>query len=415
MNTVSFSEALRFWLKLGFISFGGPAGQIAIMHEELVTRKKWVDEQHFRDGLSFCTLLPGPEAQQLAIYLGWYMHGIKGGITAGLLFILPSIAILLGLSIAYVSYGNHPAAYNILIFLRPAVLAIILSAFLRMAKSSLQEHKHFMAAFGAFVLMTFFDLPFPVIIIVSLIVGWLLPEKTVVSEEKYILEPVSTGSKFPLIAGAGFLLWLLPMALVVMLNKDFEFWSHLSIFFTKAACVTFGGAYAVLPYVADKAVNTFHWLSTTQMVDGLALGETTPGPLIMVLAFVGFMAGYGVSNGSLLAGTAGLLMTTWYTFLPGFVFVLLGAPFVSRISGSGRIKGMMHLVNAAVAGVILNLAYHFGSSIVKDLTGKFDLTAILITVTVITLLRRQMVTVPGAVGLAAAGGLIWHFVQLNIK
>jgi chromate transporter len=200
---------------------------------------------------------------------------------------------------------------------------------------------------------------------------------------------------------------------VVVLNKDFDFWSHFSMFFTKAACVTFGGAYAVLPYVADKAVNEFGWLSTTQMVDGLALGETTPGPLIMVLAFVGFMAGYNVSGGSTWVGTAALFATVWYTFLPGFVFVLLGAPYVARIGASGRLRGMMHLVNAAVTGIILNLAYHFGGSIIKDPAGQINWAAILITAAVMILLKRKTVTIPTAVGLAALAGIIWHFVQLK--
>lgn len=411
MSTPAFKEAFFFWLKLGFISFGGPAGQISIMHEELVTRKKWVDEEHFTSALSFCMLLPGPEAQQLATYLGWLMHGTRGGLVAGIFFILPSILILTGLSVVYVLYGNHPVATDVLYFLRPAVLGIIIYSFLRISGKSVQTQPHVIAAFIAFMGMTFFDIPFPWLIVAALIAGWIFPGKST-SDIPSTASPAPAGSRShsPKVLLTGFLLWLLPMGVVVAMHQDFEFWSNLSLFFTKAACITFGGAYAVLPYVAERSVHDFGWVTQQEMIDGLALGETTPGPLIMVLAFVGFMAGYRESYGSLIMGTAGLLMTVWYTFLPGFIFVFLGAPFVHRFSASAKIKGVLKMVSATVAGVILNLAWTFGKSIVRDAEGAPDLIAILVCIAVLVFLQRKLFSVPAIVGISAAAGIIWGYV-----
>jgi chromate transporter len=408
VNAPTFKEAFLFWLKLGFISFGGPAGQIAIMHEELVVRKKWIDEDHFNSALSFCMLLPGPEAQQLATYSGWLLHGTRGGLAAGILFILPSVFILLGLSIVYVTFGEYPVASDILYFLRPAVLGIIVFSFLRLSKKSVQTQPQVIAAFIAFFGMTFFDISFPWLIVAALISGWFIPYHSVSAVDVTVPshDPPRKHNSAKVLA-AGFLLLVLPIVFVVLSDQDFRFWSTLALFFTKAACITFGGAYAVLPYVADVTVNDFGWLNQQQMIDGLALGETTPGPLIMVLAFVGFMAGFHQSAGSVLVGTAGLLITVWYTFLPGFIFVFLGAPFVQRFSASARVKGVLKMVGATVAGVILNLAWTFGKSVLFTSSTNADLMAIVICAAVIYILYKNLLSVPVLVGAVAVAGLVF--------
>jgi chromate transporter len=408
VETPTFKEAFLFWLKLGFISFGGPAGQIAIMHEELVVRKKWIDEEHFHSALSFCMLLPGPEAQQLATYSGWLLHGTRGGLAAGILFILPSIFILLGLSIVYVTFGEYPVAADILYFLRPAVLGIIIFSFLRLSAKSVQTQPQVIAAFIAFVGMTFFNISFPWLILAALLAGWFIPAKTNPDTATGFTAPEKMRKhNSAKVLAAGFLLLILPMAVVVLSDQDFRFWSTLALFFTKAACITFGGAYAVLPYVADVSVNDFGWLTQQQMIDGLALGETTPGPLIMVLAFVGFMAGFQQSMGSIIMGTAGLLITVWYTFLPGFIFVFLGAPFVQRFSASARVKGVLKMVGATVAGVILNLAWTFGKSVLISASLNVDLMAVVICGVVVYIMHKKLLSVPVLVAAVAAAGLVF--------
>jgi chromate transporter len=308
----SFREATLFWLKLGFISFGGPAGQIAIMHEFLVEKKRWISDVKFLHALNYCMLLPGPEAQQLATYVGWLLHGVKGGLVAGILFVLPSVFILLGLSSVYVVYGNIPWVYALFYGLKPAVVAIVILALIKIGKKSLLTPFHYAIAALSFVGIFFLNIPFPYIILATILIGWLgqktLPgifaakgdkDKKVSNEDNYYLTSHSiipgTGFSLPRLLkqlAIGMVLWGIPLLLFYLLTQDFAFWRTLSLFFTKAAFVTFGGAYAVLPYVAQVSVEQLQWLSKYEMIDGLALGETTPGPLIMVLAFVGFMAGY---------------------------------------------------------------------------------------------------------------------------
>ena len=381
----SFAEALRFWLKLGFISFGGPVGQVAIMHEYLVEKKKWISEKRFIHALNYCMLLPGPEAQQLATYMGWLLHGTRGGIAAGVLFFLPSALILWILSFLYVTYGQNPVSAAIFDFLKPAVVAIVITAVYKIGKKSLHTLWHYMLAMAAFVAIYFYDISFPLILLVAVLAGVLLLhifkekfitddiEKAIaVQEEGYLIRGDSiipgagfTIRRFVFQVLAGIILWCLPFALMyILFQEDFTFWQKLIIFFTKAAVVTVGGAYAVLPYVAQVSVETFGWLTRLEMIDGLALGETTPGPLIMVLAFVGFMAAYNTFGGSIMAATLGLVITTFYTFLPSFLFIFAGAPLIERTHSNTYMRSLLGFISAAVTGVVLNLAVYFGIAVI---------------------------------------------------
>jgi chromate transporter len=385
MEKPSFKEAFWFWLKLGFISFGGPAGQIAIMHEYLVERKKWISESRFLHALNYTMILSGPEAQQLATYTGWLLHGTRGGLIAGVFFVLPSMFILCGLAALYTTYGNIPWVYAMFDGLKPAVMAIVILALIKIGKKSLQTAFHFLLAAAAFVCIFFFNIPFPYIIIGALLMAFvarkILPqlfkqstaaqELLAKNEEQYYI------NHHHYAAYAGFrgrrlarqlvtaaMLWGMPFGIFYLLTNDFAFWNQLSLFFTQAAFVTFGGAYAVLPYVAQVSVEKLHWLTELQMIDGLALGETTPGPLVMVLAFVGFMAGYNHFGGSVFMGSLGLVVTTFYTFLPCFLFIFAGAPIIEKTRENDRIKQALTLVTAAVVGVILNLTIYLGKAMV---------------------------------------------------
>jgi chromate transporter len=380
----TFSEALRFWFKLGFISFGGPAGQIAIMHQFLVDEKKWISDSRFLHGLNYCMILPGPEAQQLATYIGWLLHGTRGGLAAGILFILPSIFILLGLSIVYVTYGKIEWVASLFYGLTPAVIAIVIVALLKIATKSLLSSFHYLVAAGSFIAIFFFDIPFPVIIVAAIAIGWVaqrtLPQlfktnaraaKGDENERGYYLNKFSAPVTHGLSSGSvitkifiALVLAAVPLFLFWSTRADAEFWFSLSAFFTQAAFVTFGGAYAVLPYVAQMSVEKFQWLTEYQMIDGLALGETTPGPLIMVLVFVGFMAAYNHGHASITDGTFGLLTTTFYTFLPSFLFIFIGAPFVEKTKENEKLKMILSIVTAGVVGVILNLTIYLGKAVI---------------------------------------------------
>lgn len=392
----TFREAFEFWLKLGFISFGGPAGQIAIMHEYLVEKKKWISESKFLHALSFCMILPGPEAQQLATYIGWLMHGKKGGLTAGILFVLPSMFILLGLSVIYLRYGNIPWVLAIFNGLKPAVIAIVVLALIKIARKSIKNIFHLLIAFSAFIGIFFFNISFPVIIISALLVAAIVRyffthlfikrtkevDANSKDEENYFINAHTKSTYMELhpkeIIRDLFLavvFWIFPLLLFRMLINDFQFWKTLVLFFTKAAFFTFGGAYAVLPYVAQVSVEKLKWLTDLQMIDGLALGETTPGPLIMVLAFVGFMAGSGHYQNSITMGALGLVTTTFYTFLPSFVFIFIGAPFIEKTQENKSIRQILEIVTAAVVGVVLNLTLYLSKAVLfasKQMTMEVD-------------------------------------------
>jgi chromate transporter len=385
------------------------------MHEFLVVKKKWISESRFLHALNYCMLLPGPEAQQLATYMGWLLHGTRGAIAAGSLFILPSVLIMLALSIVYVTWGNIPWVYSMFNGLKPAVIAIVIIALIKIGGRSLKSPLHYMIAIAAFAGLFLFNVPFPMIIVGAIIAAtlftFLFPTKNTNLSEEELSDPsgeseyvINSGTKIEhigfstarllrqVITFAG--LWLLPLALFSILSIDFSFWMNLTFFFTKAALVTFGGAYAVLPYVAQVSVEQFKWLTELQMIDGLALGETTPGPLIMVLSFVGFMGAYSHFESSLLMGSIGLITTTFYTFLPSFLFILAGAPIIEQTHESPKIKSVLGFVTAAVVGVILNLTIYLGKAVVFPdgvTLGEINIPAVVwIIVSVIALQRFKL-------------------------
>ena len=372
-----FAKALRFWIKLGFISFGGPAGQIAIMHRELVEKNRWISDGHFLHALNFCMLLPGPEAQQLATYLGWRLHGARGGIAAGLWFVLPSVFLLFGLSWLYMAGGHLPWLAAIFYGLLAAVVAVIAEAILRIGKKALRSPALWMVAALSFVAIHFFGISFVFNILAAAAAGWVgnrlypraFPRAGAVPSSKLFpiaevslpAAPRATRARSLRVILVSTVLWGLPLlALGLWLGWESTPVQQ-GLFFTKAAFVTFGGAYAVLPYVAQQAVENHQWLTHPQMMSGLALAETTPGPLIMVLQFVGFVGGWQHPGGlsPLGAATLGALITTWVTFIPCFLFVFLGAPHVERMGGHRRLSAAMTAITAAVVGVILNLGVHF--------------------------------------------------------
>lgn len=430
----SFAEALSFWTKLGFISFGGPAGQIAIMHEFLVEKKKWISDRKFLHALNYCMLLPGPEAQQLCVYTGWLLHGVAGGIAAGLLFILPSLFILAGLSVLYVLSGNNPWIMALFDGLKPAVIAIVIHALIKISNKALQSPFHYGLAIAAFIGIFFFNIPFPLIILAAIILAFLLQRFfPAVLQTKVVSKKADTADEnsyyintSTITAGSGYnpkrfwslvlvmgIIWACPLILFYLLSSDFIFWQKLSLFFTQAAFVTFGGAYAVLPYVAQVSVEQYGWLTRLQMMDGLALGETTPGPLIMVLAFVGFMAGYHHFNMSIGTALLSLVITTFYTFLPSFLFILAGAPVIERTQDNQKVKQILSLVSAAVVGVVLNLTIYLAMSVLFK-TGHADISQIhygWLAWTIISLiaLHKFKVNMIAWIGISALFGLVWYF------
>jgi len=367
----TFAEALRVWFRIGCLSFGGPAGQIALMHREVVDGRRWVSDARFLHALNFCTLLPGPEAQQLATYLGWLLHGVRGGLAAGLLFVLPGALVMLALSVLYVAFGAVPLVAALFFGLQCAVLVLVVEALLRVARRALRGGVAWAAAGAAFAALFLFRLPFPLVVAAAALAGALLPGRFVPPSHgaakdgpPALLDALLAREpgRIARLAGAArraglatLALWLLPVALLLPAGGVF---ADVGWFFSKMAVVTFGGAYAVLAYVAQEAVEHYRWLSAEQMLTGLGLAETTPGPLILVLQFVGFLAGHAA--GGFWGGAAGSLLTLWVTFAPCFAFIFLGAPFVERLHDQLRLKGALAGVTAAVVGVIANLALWFG-------------------------------------------------------
>jgi chromate transporter len=419
----TFREALAFWLRLGFISFGGPAGQVAIMHEFLVDKKRWVSESKFLHALNYCMLLPGPEAQQLATYIGWLLHGTRGGLAAGILFVLPSAVILWVLSVLYVTYGQLLAVQAVFGFLKPAVVAIVAGAIVKIGKKSLQTPLHYAVAIAAFAAIYFLKTPFPVIVLGAILVGvgvhFLGKSKTQESTQASVgvaqshpntTRAFSVGRLLRQIAVAA-LLWAIPFAVFFVASPNVDFWKKLSLFFTQAAFVTFGGAYAVLPYVAQVSVEKFNWLSHLQMLDGLALGETTPGPLIIVLAFVGFMAGYNNFGGSLGAATIGLATTVFYTFLPSFLFIFAGAPLIERTQANPAVKSVLQYATAAVTGVMFSLCLYLGQAVVAPHLPDIEWVALGWALISLVALQVFKVNLMAWIGVSVAVGLGWYFVR----
>jgi len=386
LPAVSLATATRFWLKLGFISFGGPAGQISIMHEELVLRRRWISERRFLHALSFCMLLPGPEAQQLATYLGWLLHRTWGGIVAGALFVLPSLAVLIGLSWAYMVFGDTPVVSGMLWGVKPVIIAVVAHAAWRIGGRALHGRWPWAIAAAALLAIAVFNVPFPLIILAAAMLGWLggrlapaefggarhsavsgTVQADAAGSEAIIGDttpPPTHATPSPVglarVAGAGLLLWLLvTVALTAALGWGATL-TRMGMFFTKAALVTFGGAYSVLPYVYQGAVAQYGWLTVPQMIDGLALGESTPGPLIMIVAFVGFVGSWNLQalgpDHLFLAGALGATVVTFYSFLPSFLFVLAGGPFLEQTRHDLRLTAPLAGISAAVVGVVLQLA-----------------------------------------------------------
>ncbi|QSA97243.1 chromate efflux transporter [Methylococcus sp. EFPC2] len=429
--SVSFREALAFWLKLGFISFGGPAGQIAIMHTELVERRRWISERRFLHALNYCMVLPGPEAQQLATYLGWLMHRTWGGIVAGSLFVLPSLLILIALSWVYVALGELPVVAGLFYGIKPAVTAIVLQAAYRIGMRVLKNAWLWSIAAAAFLAIFALNLPFPLIVAAAALLGYLggkwAPDgfrpggRHGASAKSYGPALIPDDAPPPpharfrwarllRVSAAGLIAWAVPLGgLTASLG-----WNHtltqMGWFFTKAALLTFGGAYAVLPYVYQGAVGHYGWLTPAQMIDGLALGETTPGPLIMVVVYVGFVGSYVQAlfgaDMPFLAGAAGALLVTWFTFLPSFLFIVAGGPLVESTHGDLKFTAPLTAITASVVGVILNLALFFGYHVLwpQGYAGNFEWGSAAIALTaLIALFRYKLGVIPVIAGCALLG------------
>jgi chromate transporter len=355
----TFSDLLTLFARIGCQSFGGPAGQIALMQRELVDQRGWISPERFAHALNFCMLLPGPEAQQLATYCGWLLHGVRGGLTAGLLFILPGAVVMLGLSLLYVTYGQTGAVQGLLFGIKAVVLAIVLEALLRVAKRALKRHSDWAIAIAAFAALFIFQIPYPMVVLAAGLTGYLRQQKLVAARADV---DIRTRHQPFRIAAIGLLTWALPIAILLLIFGGKNTFIDVSLFFSKMAVVTFGGAYAVLSYVAQEAVSKYHWLTPAEMIDGLGLAETTPGPLILVLQHVGFLAGWRNSAGlsPLAGGLLGAGVATWVTFTPSFLWILLGAPYVERLRANAKLSGALSGITAAVVGVIFNMAIWFG-------------------------------------------------------
>lgn len=437
--TVTLQQSFLYWLKLGFVSFGGPAGQISIMHQELVEKRRWISERRFLHALNYCMVLPGPEAQQLATYIGWLMHGSWGGIMAGGLFVLPSLFILIFLSWIYMAFGNLLVVAGILYGIKPAITAIVVFAAYRIGSRALKNSLLWAISASAFIAVFAFDVPFPYIVLSAGLIGYvgghISPEKFEVGGNNHQSKDVNFGpalisdtspapthtrfqwSRLILFATVGLGLWLGGIVLCLAQYGWEGTITQMAWFFTKAALLTFGGAYAVLPYVYQGAVEQYHWLTPTQMIDGLALGETTPGPLIMVVAFVGFVGGWSKaalgSSALFASGTLGATVATFFTFLPSFLFIVIGGPLVERTHGDLKFTSPLTGITAAVVGVILNLSVFFAWHVLwpDGFNGAFEWTSAVITVAgLVALFRYKMQVIP-LIGACGVVGLIYTLIK----
>jgi chromate transporter len=442
-SSVSLAEAFRYWLTLGCISFGGPTGQIALMHADLVERKRWISERRFLHALNYCMVLPGPEAMQLAVYIGWLMHRTVGGIMAGTLFVLPSLLMFIGFSWLYIAFGDLPVIAGILFGIKPAVVAIVLSAAWRIGSRTLKNRWLVTIAVAAFLSITLLQLPFPLIIGVAACIGYLggrikpeffhpggsHPASTISYGPALIDYDTPTPShaaynhrKLILILLIGIAIAATGLASLHLLFGEKNLLSQMAWFFTKAALLTFGGAYAVLPYVYQGAVTTFQWLTPEQMMDGLALGETTPGPLIMIVAFVGFIGGWTKEIFSAMSqfgpialfasGTAGAVVATFFTFLPSFIFILAGAPLVEATRDNIPLTAPLTAISAAVVGVITSLAVFFAEHVIHFLQPlkQWDWVSLVIALSAALALMRFKVSAAQLIAGCAVAGLVVSYV-----
>lgn len=432
----TFRQAIFYWLRLGFISFGGPAGQIAIMHQDLVERRRWISEGRFLHALNYCMVLPGPEAQQLATYIGWLLHRSFGGIVAGGLFVLPSLLILIALSWIYAAFGEVPLIAGVFYGIKPAVTAIVLQAAYRIGSRALKNSLLWSIAAAAFIGIACFQIPFPAIVaaaaLMGAIGGKLAPAKFRIGASHgsatksfgpAIIDddtprPLHTHfrlSRLAAIVVFGALLWGAPVALLMFNFGWTGVLTQMSWFFTKAALLTFGGAYAVLPYVYQGAVMQYGWLTPAAMIDGLALGETTPGPLIMVVAFIGFVGGYGNPifgpDSTAVSGIAAAVLVTWFTFLPSFLFILAGGPLVESTRGELKFTAPLTAITAAVVGVILSLAMFFAEQTMwpRGLHEAPDWFALVLGAAALVSLIRYKATMFHVLGACATAGVLWQF------
>ncbi len=433
-DSVSFRQAFVYWLKLGFISFGGPAGQISMMHQELVEKRRWISENRFLHALNYTMVLPGPEAQQLATYIGWLIHGVWGGIVAGVLFVLPSLFILIALTWIYLEYGDVPVVEGILYGIKPAVTAVVVFAAYRIGTRALKNNALRTIAALAFIAIFVFGVPFPYIVLCAGIIAYVgsrfSPDTFKVgghhtgSNKTYgpaLIDddtPVAPHARFSwarliMFVSIGLIIWTTAIAILATTYGWDGTLSQMGWFFTKAALVTFGGAYAVLPYVYQGGVEQFAWLTATQMIDGLALGETTPGPLIMVVAFVGFVGGWTkeVFGPEMLplAGIAGATVATFFTFLPSFLFILVGGPTVEATRHDVKFTAPLVGITAAVVGVVLNLAIFFAYHVLwpQGLEGIFDWFSALLGAAAFVALFRYKLGIVTVIGACAAIGLVY--------
>lgn len=432
----SFREALSVWVRIGLLSFGGPAGQISLMHRELVEKRRWISDRRFLHALNYCMLLPGPEAQQLAIYNGWLLHRTRGGLAAGTLFVLPGALLMLAISYVYITYGRLPWMEAVFYGLKAAVMAVVISAVMRIGRKVLKQPLLWAVSAVSFVAIFGFGVPFPLIIGCALGLGLILAKyqpdaftmagghgtgkeadgkSYVISDDNYSRSvPISWSATLGKVA-----FWLMVWCVPVVASQVFLGASHVftreGVFFSKAALVTFGGAYAVLPYVAQQAVEVQGWLTAAQMMDGLGLAETTPGPLILVLQFVGFLGGWNEPGGMhpLLAASLAAGMTTWCTFIPGFLFIFAGAPFVERSRESARLHAALTVMTAAVVGVILNLAAWFAWHVVVPEPGQADLLPLALAGLFLYLLVNRGWNVITIVGIGAAIGWGLHLAEIR--
>lgn len=436
-GSVSFWDAFIYWLKLGFISFGGPAGQISMMHQELVEKRRWISEQRFLHALNYTMVLPGPEAQQLATYIGWLMHGVKGGIAAGVLFVLPSLFILMGLTWVYLVYGDMPAVAGVLYGIKPAVTAVVVFAAYRIGSRALNNNVLRLMAVIAFIAIFALNIPFPYIVLMAGIIGligsYYSPDKfkagghQAESNKDYGVAIIDDNTPAPayarfkwsrllVYAFIGVVIWFSVMASLYITYGWDGTLTKMGWFFTKAALVTFGGAYAVLPYVYQGGVDQHAWLTGTQMIDGLALGETTPGPLIMVVAYVGFVGGWTKEvfgpDALLLAGAAGAGIATIFTFLPSFLFILIGGPMVEATRNDVKFTAPLTGITAAVVGVILNLAVFFAYHVLwpEGFDGRFEWFSLIVGAAAFIALFRYKLGIVSVIGACAVTGLLYSLI-----
>jgi chromate transporter len=417
----AFREALKVWLRIGLLSFGGPAGQIALIHREILDERKWIDEREFLNALNFCMLLPGPEAMQLATYIGWKLHGLRGGLVAGLLFVLPGALVILVLSILYAVLGQFRIIEGLFFGIKAAVLVIVLEALLRVTKKALKGRLDWAIAAFSFLALFVFGLPFPLVIAVAAIIGVLVPNMKTTASREYVDFPAWQKTARTILIWLG--IWLVPLGIIYESLGKGHVYFELAQFFSKLSVVTFGGAYAVLSYMGQDVVELHHWLSAPEMMDGLGLAETTPGPLILVGQFVGFTAA-AKAQGSLWAGIIGSLIFLWMTFVPCFLWIFAGAPYVVHLQNMPRISSALSRITAAVVGVILNLTLWFGLHVVfasaARLSGpvpvwwpdwtSFDFLALgLSTIAGIALLHFKL-GIPKTLAIAAGLGVIWKLV-----